>query len=655
MRYQLPPFALAFALLSSLPAAPNASAGALARPAAPQGLPEASLPFTAAEAEHLFNRAGFGATPERLRAATEAGLARTLEALLAPSVPWRDPFFAEDYSPGSGRYREEFLEVMGAEMGEDPATLRERFREQRPSRSELDELLPREQRQKIAAKLRVEDRLQLEQYSAYWLEGLLAGHEPLRERLTLFWMGLLTSSNDDVKNSYEMIAQHQFLRQNALSSYRTLLTGIARDPAMLEFLDNDENRKRSPNENFARELLELFTLGEGHYTEADVLAAARAFTGWTDRDGVFVFQKNNHDRGEKTFLGRTGDLSGEDVLEILLQQPRCARYLSDRLITYLEGEAPRAERGQRYGDLLLSLDYAIAPYLRALFSDAEFYRPEIVGNRIQSPLDFLVGSIQRLGVEPPVRLLELGLRSLGQRPFYPPSVKGWDEGRAWITTSAMLQRANMAGVLLGTIGPDELLSGGSEAELMGADSEGEAMGAMAEDAMGAAGSGDPSEDAANDQMDADEMAPEDTAAAGNKGAAPAGRRGPAGRLRPGSPAEPERPAGPGLRERLLKNSELLKGLRAVEGVGWQPRLYLSARLKHRGAHNDQTLIELLAQELLARPLEPASQAELVAMLRREREQIELSPEALLAGSADGEHLVRRMAHAILSLPEAQLH
>jgi uncharacterized protein (DUF1800 family) len=322
MRHLQPLAALGFCLLIG----PDSVAGL-------QGPPEGHLPFTTAEAEHLFNRAAFGATPEMIQQAVEAGLAASLERLLVPSVPWRDPFFAEDYSPGSGRYREEFLEVMGSEMGQDPEALRERFRAERPSRSELDEMLPREQRQKIAAKLRAEDRLQLEQYSAYWLEGVLTGHDPLRERLTLFWMGLLTSSNDDVKNSFEMIAQHQFLRANALSSYRTLLLGIARDPAMLEFLDNDENRKRSPNENFARELLELFTLGEGHYTEADVLAAARAFTGWTDRDGVFVFQKNNHDRGEKTFLGRTGDLDGEDVLEILFSQPRCARYLSDRLIT----------------------------------------------------------------------------------------------------------------------------------------------------------------------------------------------------------------------------------------------------------------------------------------------------------------------------------
>jgi uncharacterized protein (DUF1800 family) len=591
----------------------------------------ARLPFGPAEAEHLLNRAAFGAGPERIGAAAAAGLEATLDRLFAPGGPWRDPFFAEDLSPRGGRYRQEFIEAVGERTGEDPDELRERFRDQRPSREQLDELLPREMRQQVAAKLRLEDRLQLDQYSSYWLEGVLGGLDPLRDRLTLFWMGLLTSSNDDVKNSFEMIAQHRFLRDNALSSYRTLLLGIARDPAMLEYLDNDENRKRAPNENFARELLELFTLGEGHYSEADILAAARAFTGWTDRDGVFVFQRNNHDREAKTFLGHTGNFDGEDILRILLEQPRCARYLSDRLIEYFEGQAPEEGRAAAYADLLLRSDYAIEPYLRALFSDPAFYRQEIVGNRIQSPLDFLVGSAQRLGIEPPARLLELGLRALGQRPFYPPSVKGWDEGRAWVTTSAMLQRANLAGVLLGVVGPDELLARAEAAELM-----------------------DP-EDGAGEMMDMAGGGEADAGAADDMPGEPAGA-GRRGRPRPERrPESAAAEAGPGLRERLLKGSELLRGLRAVEGIGWQPRIYLAARLEHRGARSDAEVVAALAEELLARPIEPASQAELVALLARERAAIDLPEGALGRWGADGEHLLRRIAHALVSLPEAQLH
>lgn len=612
-------------LLDGDPAPLAARAGRTAQTAAVAQAESPALAFGPREAEHLLSRAAFGAGPDRIRAAVAEGLGATLDRLFAPDVTWRDPFFAEDLSPRGGRYRQEFLEAVGEQTGEDPEALRERFRGQRPSREQLDELLPRELRQKVAAKLRLEDRLQLEQYSSYWLEGVLRGLDPLRDRMTLFWMGLLTSSNEDVKNSYEMIAQHRFLRDNALSSYRTLLLGIARDPAMLEYLDNDENRKRAPNENFARELLELFTLGEGHYSEADVLAAARAFTGWTDRDGVFVFQRGNHDRDPKTFLGQTGNFDGEDVLRILLEQPRCARYLSDRLIEYFEGQAPEPARGAAYAELLARSDYRLEPYLRALFSDPAFYRQEVVGNRIQSPLDFLAGSALRLGIDPPARLLELGLRALGQRPFYPPSVKGWDEGRAWITTSSMLQRANLAGVLLGVVGPDELMARAEEAQMM--ESE--------------AGAGEPMEPMGAEPEASGEMEPSEA---------------PRPRTRPDRrPGIAGGEGGPGLRERLLKGSELLRGLRAVEGIGWQPRIFLAARLQHRGARSDAEVVSALAQELLARPIEPESAAELVALLGRERALIDLPEGDLGRWGSDGEHLLRRIAHALLSLPEAQLH
>jgi hypothetical protein len=220
---------------------------------------------------------------------------------------------------------------------------------------------------------------------------------------------------------------------------------------MIRWLDNESNVKGKPNENFARELLELFTLGEGNYTEKDVREVARAFTGWGAKDGRFHFDPERHDRGVKEILGRTGRFDGDDVVGILLEQKACARHVARRVLAYFEGVEPSAERLERYAVFLFENDYRVDLFLRQLFLDPDFYRDEVLGARVASPIDYLVGCVRRLGSDPGGAPVGLMASMLGERLFVPPSVKGWERGFTWIQSSPPELPARLAAVLLGEI------------------------------------------------------------------------------------------------------------------------------------------------------------------------------------------------------------
>lgn len=415
--------------------------------------------WNADTAEHLINRAGFGAQPDEIDAAVEMGFDAFLDSLFLP-VTDQVPL-----SPAKRRVRKDGV------MTEEGLKVEEAGGKKMASEELLGAAKSADKDQRKA------DRRQLEDYTLWWFDTMISGQDPLRDRMTLFWHGLFTSSMQDVKSSYQMIRQNQLLRHGALGDYGAMLRLVARDPAMLEYLDNDENKKSAPNENFAREVMELFTLGEGNYTESDIKEAARAFTGWRSKDSEFTFSKRQHDGGQKTFLGVEGKLKGEDVLDILLQQPGCADYIAGRLLTYLEGVAPDPERRAQYGDMFFKADYDIETLLRGLFQDPAFYRDEVVGTRVMGPVDYLVGSSRRLDLLPPKAWLLVGSRLLGQRLFHPPSVKGWDGGMAWITTASLMQRGNLAGLLVGQVDADEVLSGDtSDYEMEEGSDMGEMMG-----------------------------------------------------------------------------------------------------------------------------------------------------------------------------------
>ncbi len=522
--------------------------------------------FDARSAEHLLSRAGFGATSERVAQAVDAGLEATIERLLAGSAIAADPFRAERLSPYNQRTRDRMAAVE-RELG-------------RPIES-----VSAEDRQEVAREvvlaMRRDDRRQLDDYTEWWVERMLEDSHPLRERMALFWHGYFTSSRQDVRDSYELIAQHELIREHALGSFADLLHGISRSPAMLEYLDNDVNRKGEPNENFARELLELFTLGEGHYTEQDVIEVARAFTGWTDRRGEFVFRRSQHDSGQKTIFGVTDEFDGDDVLDLLLARDRTADYVAGRIVSHFEGREVSTERASHYGAILRQNGLELEPMLSALFRDPDFYREEIVGDRIASPVDLAVGLALRTRIPVPPLFVVRGAQLLGQELFNPPNVKGWDGGETWITTATFMRRGNLAGVLLGEVSIDDLL--------------------------------DDDESEMGDAMEMDEG------------------------------------AGGGVANRPLRR------LRAVERRGWTPKVNLAWRLEQAGAATDVEIVDRLLESLLAVEPGPGTREELARQLTDERVGLDIREGSWVDAGSDGERCLRRLAHKICSLPEAQLH
>jgi hypothetical protein len=388
------------------------------------------LEWNARTVEHLYNRAGFGALPAEIEEGVRLGPDALIEKLMTAAQPW------EDVEPYLARW-EDF------DLGPDQIPLKvSRF----PNAQVAAQ---------TASATRLKDRTQFIAYSDRWFASMIDHADPLRDRMTLFWHGFFTTSLEVVKRKYEMMQQHQWMRRSALSSFRELLHGLVEDPAMLQYLDNNTNVKGHPNENFARELMELYSLGEGNYSEVDVREAARALTGCTGNpDGHYEFVADRHDGGEKTILGEKGKFGNEELVDILLRQPACARYVTRKLMGWLEGVEPSPERLESYAAFLRENGYELKPFLKKLFTDPAFYRPEVIGTRVQGPIEFLVIFCRKLEITPPPQFLYTASGLLGQGFYQPPTVKGWDEGLGWITPDALMQRGNAAAVLLNVLEDD---------------------------------------------------------------------------------------------------------------------------------------------------------------------------------------------------------
>ena len=347
---------------------------------------------TRRELAHLLRRAGFGATPAELDAAARLGYDATVERLLNfEGVP-------DDV-------------------------------ESRLAALELD--LSRPDGMRLA-----------------WLYRMLLTKRPLEEKMVLFWHGHLTSAVSKVggRRAPDLFKRQLALfRDQALGNWRDLLRGISRDPAMLAYLDNRLNRKGAPNENYARELMELFALGIGNYTEDDVKDAARAFTGWTtDRDGSFAINDARHDDGLKTILGRTGYWDGDDVVDLILEQPAAATFLARKLFTFFAYDDPEPAVVERLAARFRDSAYSLRALVGAILRSAEFRSERAYRARIKSPVELAIGSLKLLGADTVPSDLPAVLRRMGQDLLNPPSVKGWDGGRAWITAMSVLERYNYA-------------------------------------------------------------------------------------------------------------------------------------------------------------------------------------------------------------------
>lgn len=378
---------LAAALLTSLPAA-----------AAALGLDDA---------RHLLSRAGFGASPAEIEAyskltreqAADRLLAGTLKSTATPPPAWT----AEPFKP-------------------------RRFRG-----------LSAEERKS----LRLEMIQRTGELQSWWLGEMLATPSPLTERMTLFWHNHFVSSQRKVRSPQLMYRQNALFRKHALGNFGELLHEASRDPAMVIYLDSAVNRKGRPNENFAREVMELFTMGEGHYGEPDIKEAARAFTGWgVDLDsGEFVFRAAAHDDGEKTVLGQTGNFDGDAVLDILLAQPQTAEYLVAKLWREFVSPKPDEREVKRIAARFRDSRYDIRTVVRALLVSDAFYAESNRGALIKSPVDLVVGTLRQFQFSTGDPLpFALATNQLGQALFEPPNVKGWPGGEAWINSTTMLRR-----------------------------------------------------------------------------------------------------------------------------------------------------------------------------------------------------------------------
>ncbi len=297
-----------------------------------------------------------------------------------------------------------------------------------------------EEERKAFRRDQVEKGLELR---AWWVTEMLATPSPLTEKMTLFWHNHFVSSQQKVRVPQLLYRQNLLLRRHALGNFGAFLHEIAKDPAMVIYLDSASNRKAQPNENFAREVMELFTLGEGRYTERDVKEAARAFTGWSiDPDsGEFVFRRFQHDDGVKTVLGRTGNFDGDAVLEILLAREETAQLIVTKLWREFVSPVPDAAEVKRIAGRFRASGYNIKSALRDMLTSDAFYAPENRASLIKSPVELVVGTLRQFGFSVgDVLPFVAGLAQLGQNLFSPPNVKGWPGGEAWINATALLQR-----------------------------------------------------------------------------------------------------------------------------------------------------------------------------------------------------------------------
>ncbi len=279
-----------------------------------------------------------------------------------------------------------------------------------------------------------------------WLNLMINSKAQLREKMSFFWHGHFACR---IRNAYFSQNLVNIVRTNALGNFGDMLRAVSKSPAMLQFLNNQQNRKGNPNENFAREVMELFTIGRGNYTEKDVKEAARAFTGWGfDKEGQFVFRKLVHDSGEKTFMGQTGNFDGDDILNILLKKPETATFITKKIYRYFVNENIDETKIKYLSSRFLKNNYDIAKLLEDIYTSEWFYEPQNIGNKIKSPIELLAGIRRYLPLtldnDDAQLLFE---KVLGQILFYPPNVAGWSGGKSWIDSSTLMVRLQIPQVL----------------------------------------------------------------------------------------------------------------------------------------------------------------------------------------------------------------
>ena len=403
-----------------------------------------------AKAGQLLQRAGFGGTPAQVDAL----------ASLSPQQAARSLF---DSAPPS-------------KIEPPPSillpTLGDKMRTERNRLKLMDPKTRAQKNQEINRAIRAEREKRLTELRGWWLNRMADPLTAAHEKIVLFLHGHFATSEEKVKNPQLLWLQNQMFRQKALGPWSDLVLGVAKDPAMLIYLDGARSKSQQPNENFARELFELFTLGEGNYTEKDIQESARAFTGWSirlrNKPGEMMDEEthlpsflNNprwHDGKSKKIFGQTGNFDGNDVVRLALQQPAAARWITGKLWKFYAGTSPSEDLHAELVAAWKENGQSIRPFLEAMWTHPAFYAPELARQRVKSPTEWLVGLSRQLDRPLPAPALSSEiLAQLGQKLFAPPNVKGWDGGITWINTASLQKRYQYAGwVVSGTQGMKEL-------------------------------------------------------------------------------------------------------------------------------------------------------------------------------------------------------
>jgi len=397
-------------------------------------LPQATDSWTIFEAAHLLNRAGFGGNPDEIKSLHALGRFKAVESLLNPTEP------INAFPMPAWATREQAVEDL-RERGKQ-------FIETQRATKGMTAAEAERMRQQTFKQAQIENRQHGIEGQGWWFRTMLATKAPLREKMTLFWHDHFATSIQKVKLPALMMIQNDLFRRNALGNFRSLTHEIAKDPAMMLYLDTQSSKKDHPNENFAREVMELFTLGEGHYTEQDIHEAARAFTGYqlNRMQGTVFHNRFQWDDGDKTIFGKTGKFDGDGVINLIFEQPQAAKLMAGKLWEYFAAEDPPTAAIEALATSFREANYEIAPLLREIFLSREFYADVVMRNQVKSPIQFLVQMLKHLDLrEAPQGYTLNAQQQLGQVLFMPPNVAGWDWGKAWINTSTLLTRYNIAG------------------------------------------------------------------------------------------------------------------------------------------------------------------------------------------------------------------
>lgn len=392
-------------------------------------------------AAHLLERAGFGGTPDEVRAL----------AAMPPEEAVRSLVYF-DHAENA------HLQAFDHSGIHDPGL--EPFPPSRPATTEL----AKETGEALGVKVKREGNRRLQpvvnkffywlrasvletnRVAYWWANRMVATNSPLQEKMALFWHGHYAINESKVRDYRKLLVELELFHEMGTGSFRDLMVAVSQDPAMLSFLDAGVNVKGASNENFAREIMELFTMGVGNYTETDIREAARAFTGWNYDDLDFVINTEQHDAGGKTFLGHTGDFDGVDIIDIIMEQPVTAEYIAGKIYRYYVRDELNSELQTELGNVFREADYEVAALLETMFLSKDFYNAASVGVHIKSPVELAISTYRKLGLNdvPGVPDFNQATSALGQTLFRPPTVAGWAGGRSWITPGLLLERGNFA-------------------------------------------------------------------------------------------------------------------------------------------------------------------------------------------------------------------